>query len=87
MASVNVSSLLKHENTLKQYKEETDLPILALQEVWQHETQFHGQELVQKLRSKKRGGGVALLLKKNMTWKMCGELMRTDVEAIGADVE
>ena len=70
IASLNVRSLAKNGEKVPVVIKEADIDILCLQEVWHHRETFDGYVLEEIQRKQKRGGGVGILMKKNIEYEV-----------------
>ena len=61
---------------------EGDIDILCLQEVWHHRETFDGYAIEDIQRKRKRGGGVGLVIKKNIEYEVTEKIMTENVELI-----
>ena len=82
IASLNVRSLAKNGEKVSVVIKEADIDILCLQEVWHHRETFDGYVLEEIQRKQKRGGGVGILMKKNIEYEVVNKVMTSNVELI-----
>ena len=82
IASLNVRSLAKNGDKVSVFLKEADVDILCLQEVWHHRETFEGYALEEIQRKRRRGGGVGLLIKKNIEYEVTEKIMTDNIELI-----
>ena len=82
IASLNVRSLAKNGDKVSVLLKEAEIDILCLQEVWHHKETFDGYALEEVQRKKKRGGGVGILIKKNIEYEVTEKIMTDNIELI-----
>ena len=86
VGTLNVRSMLKNENKVKDFLQVSNFDVVAVQETWQSESKFSDYEYIHTSRDKKRGGGVGFLVKKSITFKPLNTLMKPDIEVTGIRV-
>ena len=84
--STNIRSLTKHITELKATVSNLETDVIALQEIWNPHAGFvnihNYQKIEMKKREKKRGGGVALYIKKTIKYELHKKLNETKLETI-----
>ena len=73
LVTINVRSLEKNSERIKNFIETVKPTVLCLQEIWQHSSTFSGYTLTQRVRKNRRGGGVGILVKKASSLRRSGE--------------
>ena len=84
--STNIRSLTKHITELKETVSNLETDVIALQEIWNPHAGYvniHNYHKIEmKKREKKRGGGVALYIKKTIKYELHKKLNETKLETI-----
>ena len=84
--SSNIRSLTKHLTELKTIVSNLETDVIALQEIWNPHAGYvninNYQKIEMKKREKKRGGGVALYIKKNIKYELHKKLNEIKLEKI-----
>ena len=80
--SQNVRSLLKNKDNFEDVIKSTDPDVIGIQEVWQYTPGFAGYNIFYETRTKKRGGGVAVLVKERLQGSVITSHICKDVEMI-----
>ena len=86
IGSLNVRSMLKNANKVKEFLQISNIDVLAVQETWHSDSQFENYEFIQNARKNKRGGGTGFLVKKDLVFKEIDKLMSSDLEVSGIRV-
>ena len=87
LISVNVRSLLANGDRVQELLDKTKPVIAALQETWQAEKSFEGYQGVYCTRTRKRGGGVGLLIKNGHNYEVTCKGITKNLEYIAIKME